>query len=1151
MAATGDGPLYSGLNATDQSSLQQNAGRIDASFPFAINGSNPDRLLIGLTGIYESTDRGDVVTDVTPKDPSGNSLMSGNVSALAYGIDNPEAAYVATDKGELWIRSSTSGPNAGFKQFTLPGYFEGYIRDMVVDPFDWKTAYFLGTQGEVLATNTAGASWFDLTWNLPSVAQMLSGEADLRAITLYDPNPTQAGQGVLLVAGFGGVYRLINPSSTTPTWSRYGDPVLNKDFPTVLFTSLTYNATDDILVASTYGRGAFQVIQASQTLAVPETVHVSGHLVRLAVDASDSSMLDVFLNGDTQPDFQVPQAQAQAIQITGSEASNSFTIDNSNGRIAVPEIDIVGGSNTDTLTVDSSKDTGSEYASIQFSQITGMGPGTIRYTGIANVNIIGGPQQNTFEVQDPGYGVAATINTGDGDQDAVSVDGSYYGPVTVNLGAGRDFVDICPANQDLSAISAPVTIHGANSASAIVTVHDQNFLSTANWIMTASGIAGNADHADINYDGVDSVVIEAASAGNIFDVQDTPAVSTTTIDTGDGANTVSVERISSPLELDFGAGADTANITPTGQNLDAIHALLTVNGGGSTNLSVDDQQNPYASTWTITNGEVSRSHSFSSTTSGTTVTTTIDYSNLSSLTTNGGFGGNTIAVKSTAAGTSTTVNSGNGVDNVYVERTTGPLTVDTQQSSTTQAFGGFESVSIGTLNGNANTLDGIQGVVTVNTVDRPNLDFGDLLVYDSAATKPEQYTFTRDTIVRSGAAPIYYHVTNQLFAYLGKGGNMVNVQSMAAGLTTDILGGVGNDTFNVGDSANTLNGIVYQFLISIQNRGSRVIVHDEGNRANMNYSLATATLHPAQGYNLPAYRVLRSDWNQQGLGAVIWLTGPVLQSMPVPLQYLDLRTGSGNNTIDVQDLPTGETTVRLNGGGGTNTVQGPDVPNTWQIAGANAGNLDKVVHFASIQSLTGGANSDVFAVKSGGSLAGKIDGGSGVNTLDYSAFAGNVLVDLPLAIATGMAKGLANIQNVTGSRGNDLLVGDADINTLIGGTERNVIIGGGGADRIFGGAGDNLLIGDSTAYDLDLAGLRAILQVWDNPDLSFDQRIKALKKGTTANGRFVVLNRSTVRDDHSSAKLVGGNGQNWFIADTTDKINDGKGPGPNDRLTRI
>src|SRR5262249_6165370 len=126
-------------------------------------------------------------------------------------------------------------------------------------------------------------------------------------------------------------------------------------------------------------------------------------------------------------------------------------------------------------------------------------------------------------------------------------------------------------------------------------------------------------------------------------------------------------------------------------------------------------------------------------------------------------------------------------------------------------------------------------------VGRPNLDFADLEVVDNATSTPEAFTVTNDTILRSGAAPIHYRATNELDFFLGKGGNDVNVQSIFPGLQTSFLGGVGNDTFNVGDANKTLDSIAYILDISIQSYGSRVILHDEGESASLGYTLADVT----------------------------------------------------------------------------------------------------------------------------------------------------------------------------------------------------------------------------------------------------------------------------------------------------------------------
>jgi hypothetical protein len=166
------------------------------------------------------------------------------------------------------------------------------------------------------------------------------------------------------------------------------------------------------------------------------------------------------------------------------------------------------------------------------------------------------------------------------------------------------------------------------------------------------------------------------------------------------------------------------------------------------------------------------------------------------------------------------------------------------------------------------------------------------------------------------------------------------------------------------------------------------------------------------------------------------------------------------------------------------------------------------------------------------------------------------MADLFLGNAS-VGGGIKNIQNLTGSQGNDVLVGDANANVLIGGTGRNVIIGDGGTDTIRGGGGYNLLIGGTTSYDANLAALKALMQYWDNPNVAntgaLDQLVNPLKSknGVTVNGQVLVLNKTTVQNDNARDYLFGGTGQNWFIRDADDVINNGSGPGLNDRVTVI
>ena len=211
--------------------------------------------------------------------------------------------------------------------------------------------------------------------------------------------------------------------------------------------------------------------------------------------------------------------------------------------------------------------------------------------------------------------------------------------------------------------------------------------------------------------------------------------------------------------------------------------------------------------------------------------------------------------------------------------------------------------------------------------------------------------------------------------------------------------------------------------------------------------------------------------------------------------------------------------LTLNGESGTSTA----VSNIYNINSTAAGTSYKI---------NGGGGNDTFNLSPTSSagldaLQGPvtINGGGGSNTLDYSAWVGNVLVNLPLGTATGVAGGISNIQNVTGSIGNDILVGDANANVLVGGTGRNLIIGEGGPDQLFGG-GDNILIGGTTAYDQNLTALDAIMAEFTRTDQNFHQRVSAIMIGGGFNGAFV-LNTATLFDDGATNVLTGGGGLDW------------------------
>ncbi|MEZ5126791.1 MAG: PxKF domain-containing protein [Thermoleophilia bacterium] len=128
----------------------------------------------------------------------------------------------------------------------------------------------------------------------------------------------------------------------------------------------------------------------------------------------------------------------------------------------------------------------------------------------------------------------------------------------------------------------------------------------------------------------------------------------------------------------------------------------------------------------------------------------------------------------------------------------------------------------------------------------------------------------------------------------------------------------------------------------------------------------------------------------------------------------------------------------------------PGATTTWALTAANAGTVSvsgyNGIAFSGIGTLYGGDGDDTFVVATASSGV-RIDGGAGANTLDYSAYATAVTVNLGALTATATS-GIGNIQNIIGGAGNDILTGDALDNVVTGGPGRDLIIGGSGVDTV-------------------------------------------------------------------------------------------------------
>jgi Ca2+-binding RTX toxin-like protein len=185
------------------------------------------------------------------------------------------------------------------------------------------------------------------------------------------------------------------------------------------------------------------------------------------------------------------------------------------------------------------------------------------------------------------------------------------------------------------------------------------------------------------------------------------------------------------------------------------------------------------------------------------------------------------------------------------------------------------------------------------------------------------------------------------------------------------------------------------------------------------------------------------------------------------VKRLVARLGKGNDTLDLHRISTPAFGAREFGGAGNDTLIAPRGGGTLD---GGAGN-DALNGSKAGDDVTGGLGRDRVSTGAGNDLirdgegkgpvaTDRYDGGAGTDQLTYAG-RGAVTLDLLAGRAgtTGENDVLSAIENATGGKGDDTLIGTANA---------NVLSGGGGRDRLFGGAGNDFLrtVGAPSPTDL-------------------------------------------------------------------------------------
>ncbi len=531
------------------------------------------------------------------------------------------------------------------------------------------------------------------------------------------------------------------------------------------------------------------------------------------------------------------------------------------------------------------------------------------------VNVDGGTGNNRLRVNDGGLTVGGTynvnsiaitrsdgllvpysnvnnrlqLNTGSG-SDIINVEKTVRGvPLDVNAGRGSDTVYISRDAKLLGNIAGEVTVNGGggNGFNDQLFINDQlNILGST--IEVTQNTVQELGTGLIRYNLFNGLTINGGSGsagfgGNTFNVMSTDA-NPTTLNTGAGADTVSISKTTGPLTVNGESGLDTVNIGSGGSVQNIGNTLTVANPGGYSAVSVNDSADKKARTVILYKS------GFYNVIAGLTpgVNIFLRGPDLSSLMIRAGDGGNTFRIHDTPSSITlssltTTVLTGAGNDNVTVDGTTGALDLNVQGG-----FYPYQSITIGSPAGGL--LDFIQGKINISG---PGGTYG-VGIDDHLTTAGRilTHTITASSYQRTGAALINlrdassYYSLSSFSLSAGSAADTINVQGRP-GDSTSIAGGLGNDIINVGTAANQLAGIG---TVNVDGGGGvdALNIYDQGSTT-------------AQTYTLTSVPIFNKIF-------------PVVTSADAALRYttfenLSLYGGSGGNTVAITSIPAGTQTA--------------------------------------------------------------------------------------------------------------------------------------------------------------------------------------------------------------------------------------------------
>ncbi len=852
-----------------------------------------------------------------------NGVQGINSTVFVYnGFPSPSS----TGSTSLIIDDSTntSGQSATLNETTYNSgsyiYQEGYLSGLAPAQIDWfdNTSGSIGGVNRLTIDGGSGDNTFTIanTGNLYYGTYLNSGysfntvnvEGTTGSITVDGDSGSQAVYVGSNGSGFGGTLANIHGSvfvensntsgtsslyiddsgdSTGQTWNLYFDEVTCSGMPSYVSWNTYGPGYGGVTYLQVRGGSGFNTMYVNSTGSSPYSYGTDVY--------TGTGGADVYVY-NTLGFTDVINQGGQDYVYVGSDGTNAdSTLANINGGV-----DVYGAGST-YLYLGDSGDTNSRTVNMYDGYLTGLAPATIYWSptssstgGVTLLDVLGSGGGSTYTVNNTSQFYNYTFLATGGGNDTVNVLATQGGLYDYNSG-GQDNTYVGTSSGSFGTgtvanINGFVDAYGAGGT--FLYVDDTADAGSHTVTMSSTSITGLAP-APIEWTatststgGVIGLDLLGSGGGSTYNFTNTASFYYRTyFQTGHGNDAVNVQATTGALDVGNGGGSDTVTIgslAPSlGGTLAGINGLIFVsdNPGATTTLIVDDSGDSNNRTAVVDRGSSSSSMKLT----GLGNTGIIYYGlTVPSLTIEGGSGADTWDVNATAAGSTTTINAGNG-SNTFV------LTPS--------------SASLGNIQGAVN----LHGGTGANT----------LTVDDQNDASNDTYTLAVGSIARTGAAAISYSGTGSVTV---NGSNTAaityNINSTAAGTPLTLNGGSGANAFNLAPSSQNLNNLAGAVTINAGS-ASAVNLYDQLNAAAATYTV-TSTNVSRSGFGGLTYA---------GVGKVV------------------LNGGSAADTYNINSTAAG-TPVTLNGGSGANIFNlTPVSENLSNLAGAisiNAGSASTI-----------------------------------------------------------------------------------------------------------------------------------------------------------------------------------------------------------------